>query len=191
MLSHLFPALRMLLALTLLTGVVYPLAVTGLAQALFPHQANGSLITVNGAVVGSELIGQAFDAPRYFWPRPSSVGYNPLPSGGSNLGPTSAALKEAVAERAAALRAAHALPADAPIPMDLLYASGSGLDPHISPAAAQLQMERVAAARDFSGAQREQLAALIAHHTEPPQFRLFGEARVNVLLLNLAVDGIQ
>ncbi|MGQ0601702.1 MAG: potassium-transporting ATPase subunit KdpC [Anaerolineales bacterium] len=191
MLPQLLPAFRMLLALTLLTGIAYPLAMTGLAQVLFPRQANGSLVRVNETVVGSELIGQALDDERYFWPRPSAVGYNPLPSGGSNLGPTSAALKDAVAEREAALRAAHTLATGAPVPADLLHASGSGLDPHISAAAAQLQLERVAAARNFTEAQRGQLSDLVAQFTEPPQFGLFGQSRVNVLLLNVAVDGIK
>jgi potassium-transporting ATPase KdpC subunit len=185
------PALVILALLTLLTGVVYPLAVTAVAQAAFPQQANGSLVSAGGQVVGSALIGQANADPRYFWPRPSAIDYNPLPSGGSNQGPTSAALQKAVADRAAQLRAAHHLLADAPLPPDLLFASGSGLDPHISPEAARLQIDRVAQARQFTAAQRAALAALVERAVEPPQLGLLGQPRVNVLLLNLALDGLQ
>ncbi len=155
------PAIRVLLVLTVLTGIIYPLTMTLIAGVIFPAQANGSLITRNGQIIGSALIGQKFDEARYFWPRPSAIDYNPLPSGGSNQGPTSAALQSAVKDRAAAVRQANNLAADAVIPTDLLFASGSGLDPHISPDAARLQIDRVAAARGFTAAQREQLAALI------------------------------
>jgi K+-transporting ATPase ATPase C chain len=187
-LQQLRPALVILALLTLLTGVAYPLAVTAAAQAAFPAQANGSLVSAGGQVVGSALIGQANTAPRYFWPRPSAIGYNPLPSGGSNLGPTSAALQAAVAARAADLRAANHLSADVPLPPDLLFASGSGLDPHISPEAARLQIDRVAQARQFTPAQRAALAALVDRFVEPPQWGVLGQPRVNVLQLNLAVD---
>lgn len=189
MLQQLRPAIVILALLTLITGVLYPLAVTAIGQAAFPEQANGSLIRVNGVVVGSALIGQDMATdPRYFWPRPSAVGYNPLPSGGSNLGPTSATLQKAVQERAAALRAAHNLPADAPIPPDLLFASGSGLDPHISPEAARLQIDRVAAARALP---HDQVAALVERFVELPQIGILGQARVNVLLLNVALDQLK
>jgi potassium-transporting ATPase KdpC subunit len=166
-------------------------AITLAANVLFPAQANGSLIERDGQVVGSALIGQSFTSERYFWPRPSAIDYNPLPSGGSNLGPTSAALQAKVIERAAAIRQANRLAEDAAIPTDLLFASGSGLDPHISPDAARLQIDRVAAARSFTSAQRDQLTALIERSIEPPQLGVLGEPRVNVLRLNLAVDRMQ
>ena len=190
-LQQLRPALVILALLTLLTGAAYPLAVTAVAQAAFPWQANGSLVRVGGLVVGSALIGQANADPRYFWPRPSAIEYNPLPSGGSNESPTSADLQQAVADRAAQLRAAHHLPAGVPLPADLLFASGSGLDPHISPEAARLQIGRVAQARQFTSAQRDALAALVERSIEPPQLGLLGQPRVNVLLLNLALDGLK
>jgi K+-transporting ATPase ATPase C chain len=183
------PALTMLLILAVLTGLVYPLAVTGLAQLFFPEQANGSLIVHNGKVIGSKLIGQYFDKPQYFWSRPSATSpfpYNAAASGGSNLGPTNPALIEAVKARVAALRAAD--PGnDSPIPVDLVTASGSGLDPHISPAAAQYQLKRVARAR---GLDENAMQKLVTQHTEGRQFGLLGERRVNVLQLNLALDAL-
>lgn len=189
------PALRMLLVLTVITGVVYPLTITSAALLLFPAQANGSLVQRDGAVVGSTLIGQRNDNPRYFWPRPSAVAYmdgstssSLGSSGGSNLGPTSATLADQVAERAAVFRFANGLTATAPIPPDMLTASGSGLDPHISPAAAQAQAARVSAAR---GIPLFTVADLVEQHTARPQFGLFGEPRVNVLELNLALDRIE
>lgn len=190
MMKHqLRPALMMLLVLTVLTGVMYPLAVTGLAHLLFPTQANGSLMTRDGKVIGSELIGQYFDEPQYFWGRPSSTApypYNAAASSGSNLGPTNPVLIEAVKTRVAALRAAD--PGnEAPVPVDLVTASGSGLDPHISPAAALYQVHRVARVR---GVQESQVKDLVALHTEERQFGLLGEPRVNVLKLNLALDAL-
>ena len=186
--SQIRPALLILLIFILFTGIIYPLAITGMAQMIFPFQANGSLVMVDNEVVGSVLIGQAFNAPQYFWPRPSAVGYNPLPSSGSNLGPTSRVLSEQIQQREQELRSLYNLPADANLPADLLYASGSGLDPHISPAAARLQIGRVAQAR---GLTEEQLAALVVQFIEPAQFGVLGEPRVNVLLLNLALDALQ
>lgn len=182
------PALKVLLLLTLVTGVIYPLAVTGVAQLVFPGQANGSLVKVDGQVVGSALISQALNAPRYFWPRPSAIEYNPMPSSGSNLGPTSQVLQEQVQKRDQEIRLIYNLPADAELPPDLLFASGSGLDPHISPAAARLQIGRVAEAR---GLPKEQVEVLVEKYTEQAQFGLLGEPRVNVLLLNLALDGLK
>lgn len=181
-------ALSLLLALTVLTGLVYPLVVTGLAQALFPHAANGSLIVREGQPLGSALIGQPFSDPKYFWSRPSATtpfADNPLASGGSNLGPRNPALLAAVRQRIAALRAAD--PGNtAPVPVDLVTASASGLDPQISPAAAQYQIGRVARVRHLPPAQ---VAALVARATEGRQFGLLGEPRVNVLKLNLLLDG--
>ncbi|OZB58937.1 MAG: potassium-transporting ATPase subunit C [Lysobacterales bacterium 14-68-21] len=181
------PSLLMLLVMTVITGVLYPLAVTGLAQAMFPRQADGSLIVRDGHVIGSRLIGQPFDDPRYFWGRPSATSpqpYNGASSSGSNLGPTNPALADAVRQRIAALRAAD--PGDTqPVPVDLVTASASGLDPEISPAAAQYQLARVARARHLDA---EQVRRLVAAHTQGRWLGLFGEPRVNVLALNLALD---
>ena len=187
--EQLRPALTMLAILTVLTGLVYPLAITGLAQLLFPQQANGSLIVRDGKVIGSELIGQYFDQPKYFWSRPSATSpfpYNAAASSGSNLGPTNPALIEAVKTRVEALRVAD--PGNAAlVPVDLVTASASGLDPHISQAAALFQATRVARAR---GLQESQVKELIARHTEGRQFSILGEPRVNVLKLNLALDDL-
>jgi K+-transporting ATPase ATPase C chain len=173
-------SLRIYLVLTLLTGIIYPLAMTGVAQLLFPKQANGSRIIENGKVVGSDLIAQKFESPRYFWPRPSSADYATVPSGASNKGPTSADLKKSIDERGAKFGK------DAPV--DLLTASGSGLDPHISPEAARLQLARVAAARNMS---IQKIADVVDQTIEVPQFGLLGEPRVNVLKLNLALDRLR
>jgi len=187
MLKELKPALLMLALLTVLTGALYPALVTGLAQAVFPHQANGSLIEQDGKVVGSELIGQPFSDPKYFWGRPSATG--PIPdnagaSTGSNLGPLNPALEETVKSRIDALKASDPTQT-APIPVDLVTASGSGLDPHISPAAARWQAPRIARLRGLNEAGVMQL---IEAHTQGRQFGLLGEPRVNVLTLNLALD---
>ena len=187
MISQIRPAFFMLLILTILTGVVYPLLVTGIAQVAFPHQANGSLIVIDGKTYGSELIGQQFDEPKYFWGRLSAAGYNASASSGSNYGPLNTALTDMVQARIDALKAADP-DNSAPIPVDLVTASGSGLDPHISVAAALYQVHRVAAARELSEAE---VTSLIEKYTEGRQFGIFGEPRVNVLLLNLALDGIQ
>jgi K+-transporting ATPase ATPase C chain len=181
--------LSLLILLTVLTGLVYPLAVTGLAQAMFPRQANGSLLERDGRPIGSSLIGQDFTDPKYFWGRPSATApqaYNGTASGGSNLGPTNPALIAAVKQRVAALRAAD--PGNhAPIPVDLVTASGSGLDPEISPAAARYQLARVARTR---GLPVSEVQALVAHCTHGRQFGVLGEPRVNVLQLNLALDAL-
>lgn len=183
------PALSLFILLTLITGLAYPLAVTGLAQLLFPAQANGSLVTVGGVVVGSALIGQPFSQPGHFWSRPSATApdaYNAAASSGSNLGPGNPALAEAVAARIAALRAAD--PGNtAPVPVDLVTASASGLDPHISAAAADYQVSRVARARGLPAAQ---VRALVAQYTQGRLLGFLGEPRVNVLKLNLALDAL-
>jgi K+-transporting ATPase ATPase C chain len=179
-------SLRLTAVFTVLTGLLYPLAITGVAQLAFHRQANGSQVVRDGRTVGSELLAQAFTNAAYFWPRPSACEFGTVPAGASNLGPTSRALQSNVLARAAAFRAAHSLAPDASVPADLLFTSGSGLDPHISPAAAARQAARVAAARHLPLAH---VQALLVQHTEPPQFGLLGEPRVNVLLLNLALDG--
>jgi potassium-transporting ATPase KdpC subunit len=187
MLTHVRAAVVSLALFTVVTGLAYPAIVTMIAQLAFPHQANGSLIVKDGKAVGSALIGQSFDDPKYFWGRPSATspfGYNAGASGASNLSPTNADLIKAVQGRVEALRAAD--PGNtAPVPVDLVTASGSGLDPHISPAAALYQTGRVARVRKLDEAV---VRDLVARHTEGRLFGLLGEPRVNVLALNLALD---
>jgi potassium-transporting ATPase KdpC subunit len=181
------PALALFVVLSLVTGLVYPLAVTAIAQLAFPASANGSLILREGQAVGSRLIGQSFSDPKHFWGRPSAtspMAYNAAGSSGSNLGPNNPALTDAVRARIAALRAADPGNA-APVPVDLVTASASGLDPHISRAAADFQLRRVARVCGLSEAQ---VRALLDEHTQGPWFGFIGEARVNVLALNLALD---
>lgn len=184
------PVLVLFAALTVVTGIVYPVVVTALGQAVFPHQANGSLIEKDGKAVGSELIGQQFDAPGYFWGRLSATSpnpYNAQSSGGSNLGPTNPALADEVKGRLSALHDAD--PANTlPVPVDLVTSSGSGLDPEISPAAAAYQTARVAKARGLTAAQVD---ALIVQNTSGRQLGVLGEPRVNVLKLNLAPDQLK
>ena len=173
-------SIRILIVFTLLTGVIYPLLVTGVGKALFPKQAHGSLVMHDGKITGSELLAQKFDDPRYFSPRPSGADFATVASGASNKGPTSADLVKAIAERRTKFGN------DAP--GDLLTASGSGLDPHISPEAAKFQVPRVAAERKLSP---ENISALVEKHLEPPQFGFLGEARVNVFALNRALDALR
>jgi K+-transporting ATPase ATPase C chain len=187
MLSHLRPAIGSIAVLTVLTGVAYPFIVTGISQAVFPQQANGSLITKSGNVVGSSLIGQQFTDPKHFWGRPSATSpyaYNAASSSGSNQGPTNPALVDAVTARVKALKDAD--PGnDRPVPVDLVTASASGLDPHISVAAADYQASRVAKARGMHPAKVKEF---VAKHTEGRQLGFLGEPRVNVLELNLNLD---
>lgn len=183
-------SLLLLAVITCLTGLIYPLAVTGLAQIIFPHQANGSLIRIDNHRIVSELIGQPFSDPRYFWGRPSataSFAYNAASSAGSNLGPANPALKEAIGNRVAALQKTD--PQNRRLmPVDLVTASGSGLDPHISPAAAMYQAPRVARAR---GLDEKKIADLVRKNIRDRQFGLFGEPTVNVLRLNMELDALQ
>ncbi len=183
--KHALPAFRMLIFMTLLTGVAYPLLVTEISSIFFHDQAAGSLINKNGNIIGSELIGQKFESDRYFWPRPSAVDYNPLPSGGSNLGQVSLDLKKIVDERSLKLKNKN--PASGNPPQDLLFASGSGLDPHISVEGAEFQIARLAQIR---GLEPIALRQLVGRMTEPRQFGILGEPRVNVLKLNLALDSL-
>jgi K+-transporting ATPase ATPase C chain len=184
--KELIAALRMFLWMTILTGIAYPLIVTGIAQLTMKHKADGSMVDVDGKIVGSALIGQKFTSDRYFWGRPSSVDYNPLPSGGSNLGPTSEALKKAVEERRAAVVKAQEGVDPAAVPSELLYASGSGLDPHISPATAKYQIPRIMKARNLKD--EKDIIRLIDELTEKS---IVGHTSVNVLLLNVALDQLK
>lgn len=184
---YLWPAFAILVAMTLITGVAYPAVVTAIAQVAFPSQANGSMITANGAAVGSSLIGQAFSDPKYFWGRPSAAGpdgYDANGSAGSNLGPNDHRLIERISAEVDRLRAANG---GGPVPVDLVTTSASGLDPDISPAAAEYQVARVATARGIS---QDAVRALVGRHTEQPLLGFLGQARVNVLLLNLDLDGL-
>jgi K+-transporting ATPase ATPase C chain len=187
MLNHLRPALTLVIAMTALTGLAYPLAINGIAQAVMPDKANGSLIERDGKVIGSPLIGQNFTSDRYFWPRPSATGpdaYNAAASSGSNLGTTSVKLKDRVTADVARLTASGIAQ---PVPADAVTTSGSGLDPHVSPAFAEAQVARVAQARRLPVTA---VASLVAQHIENPDFGVIGEARVNVLGLNLALDAL-
>ena len=184
--SQLWPAVAILLAFTVITGIAYPVAVTVVAQVVFPGQANGSMIVVDGKTVGSSLIGQAFDDPKYFSGRPSvaGAGYDPTSSGGSNLSSTSKTLIDAITARVDAERKANG---NAPVPIDLVTASASGLDPDISPAAAEYQVPRVAKARNMT---EDQVRTVVARHTSQPFLGFLGAASVHVLELNLDLDGL-
>ena len=185
MLKLILQSIRQTIVWTVITGIAYPLLITAIAQAVFKDQANGSLVMRDGKLVGSTLLAQQFTGPTYFWPRHSAGTYATVPSGASNLGPTSAALQTNVVNNLKALRDSSKLPADAPVPSDLVFTSASGLDPHISPEGARFQAARVAAAR---GVPVEKVSELLEKFVEPPQWGVFGQARVNVLVLNLALD---
>jgi len=184
-------SLKIFLFFTILTGIVYPLFITGVAQLIFPVKANGSLIVKNNIIIGSKLIGQQFDSIIYFSSRPSAISYNPLPSGGSNYGLTNSKLKELVSERKKQFIAFNQLDSLTVIPSEMLFASASGLDPHISHEAVMLQFDRIVNARNFNTVQIQKLKQCIEQQTEKPQFFCLGETSVNVFLLNLEIDKIQ
>jgi K+-transporting ATPase ATPase C chain len=184
-------AVKLLFIMTILTGIVYPLTMTGISQLFFPYKANGSLIYHKNTLVGSELIGQKFDSIIYFWPRPSATDYNTLPALGSNLGPSSLKLKNLVDKRREIwIQASNQLDISM-VPVEMIFASGSGIDPHISPDAALLQADRVAAARSFTKEQRAKVSEIIERLTEKPQYLFLGEPRINVFELNLSIDSIR
>jgi len=189
--TQLLISVRIFILLTVLLGVGYPLLVTGVAQLAFSDKANGSLIEDGNRLVGSELIGQKFDSELYFSSRPSATGYNSTPSGGSNLGPTSEKLKQMVLDRKENFIRLNQPGKTLAVPAEMLFASASGLDPHISAEAASLQVDRICSFRQFSEEQKQQLLQLVSDLTESPQFGLFGEIRVNVLNLNLRLDKIK
>jgi K+-transporting ATPase ATPase C chain len=184
-------ALKAFCLLTLLTGVLYPLLVTGAAELWFPAKAHGSLLPGAEGVIGSSLVGQGFGGERYFWPRPSAANYDLLPSAASNFGPTSAALRDSMAHRRERFITGNGLSADTEVPAEMLAASGSGADPHISPGSARMQAARIARSRGWNESQAAELLSLIDRAVEPPHFGLFGEPAINVLLLNLALDTLQ
>lgn len=188
----LLQSIRLLVVLTVITGAAYPALVTLLSKSLFPRQSEGSLVVRNGQIVGSALLSQRMTSDAYFWPRPSAgddgTNYVAVPSSASNKGPTSADWIASVQQRSAAIRTAHGMNTNSAVPADLVLASGSGLDPHVSPAAARLQLDRVARARGLSPEQRSSLTRLVESTVEPPSLGILGEPRVNVLLLNLALD---
>ena len=186
--TQLIISIKIFAVLTVLCGIIYPLLITGFAQSFFPEKANGSLIRENNKLIGSKLIGQKFDSASYFQSRPSAVDYNPLPSGGSNLGPTSEKLMEQVVERSKQWGKSNPKVSTEKIPADMVFASASGLDPHISLTAALLQIDRIVEARNLTDAQKQHIVELVNKLTEKPQFSLLGESRINVLKLNIALD---
>jgi K+-transporting ATPase ATPase C chain len=183
-------ALKFLVAMTILTGLVYPLVITGIAQVVFPYGSNGSLLAEKNKIIGSELIGQKFDSDIYFWSRPSAIDYNPVPSGASNYGPTSDTLKKQIAYRRAFFGRMNSVNDLSSIPIEMVCASASGLDPDITPESALLQVHRISESRHFTDARKEKLVEKIKQLTKPPQFLFLGEKRINVLILNLELDKI-
>jgi potassium-transporting ATPase KdpC subunit len=188
--TQIFIALKFLLIMTLLTGLIYPLLMTGVAQLSYPYKANGSLIIKDGKIIGSELIGQKFDSSTYFWSRPSATGYDAIPSGGSNLGPTSKTLKALVSSRRILFAKMNSIDNMTEVPEEMIFASGSGLDPQISPRSAMMQVERIVKARHLDNNMKNILLKKINDLTEDPQLSFLGEPRINVLLLNLELDKI-
>jgi len=186
--TQLLISIKIFAFFTILCGIVYPLFITGIAQIVFPAKANGSLIIQDNKLIGSELIGQKFDSEIYFWSRPSATDYSSMPSGGSNYGPTSLKLKQLVADRTAQWMKSNPTSDPEKIPSEMLLASASGLDPQISPKAALLQVDRIVKVRNLNESQKQQLLKLISEFSEVPQFSFLGEARINVLALNLKLD---
>jgi potassium-transporting ATPase KdpC subunit len=189
--KEIFTALKFLLVMIIITGVLYPVLMTGLAQLIFPSKSNGSMIKINGKLIGSELIGQKFDDNRYFWSRPSATSYNTVPSGGSNYGPTSDTLKKLMIARRSRFAQINSVSDTLIVPKEMMFASGSGLDPHISPEAALLQVDRIVRIRQLTNNQKEDLLKTIKDISEAPQYLCLGEPRINVLKLNLELDNIQ
>jgi K+-transporting ATPase ATPase C chain len=181
-------SVRVVAILTVLTGLLYPLAITILAETLFPRKSSGSLIVRDGRTVGSALVAQQFTSSSYFWPRPSAIAFQPLPSGASNLGPTNGVLRDSVEQRRQSFIAAHPEALPGSVPEEMLTTSGSGIDPHISCEAALAQVGRVARARHLSEAGRQELLSVVQRAAEPPQWGVLGMERINVLLLNMALD---
>ncbi|MCX6175083.1 MAG: potassium-transporting ATPase subunit KdpC [Ignavibacteriales bacterium] len=186
--KQLLITIKYFVAITIVTGLIYPLFITLISIIIFPGKASGSLIKKDGKIIGSELIGQKFESDKYFWSRPSAVDYNPMPSSGSNLGPTSAALKKSYDDRMKNFVEKNMIKDASIIPNEMFFASASGVDPHISPLSAMLQVERVAKARNFDQSKKEKLIQLINSLTEKPQFGFLGNSVVNILLLNLELD---
>jgi potassium-transporting ATPase KdpC subunit len=183
-------AIKFLVVMTILTGILYPLIMTGIAQVGFPSKSNGSLVLKEGKIIGSELIGQKFDSTIYFWSRPSAIGYNPIPSSGTNYGPTSDTLRKQVTARRLLFSQANSVQDVMTIPKEMIFASGSGLDPHISPEAVLMQVNRIVTARHFDQSRKEQLLKIIKDMTERRQYLFLGEERINVLMLNIELDKI-
>jgi len=191
--KYFFPAIKLFIILTIITGVLYPLSITLFANIFYPDKSKGSMITNKGKLIGSELIGQKFSSDKYFWARPSAVDYNPMPSGGSNYGPTSKALLDSVNARKDLIVKHNFVttPSLQNIPKDLLFASASGVDPDISPEAAYFQIDRIAKARNYNESQKKGLNKLVDDNILNPQFGLFGIPRVNVILLNIKLDELK
>jgi K+-transporting ATPase ATPase C chain len=188
--KNLIIAFKIYILLTIITGLLYPLAITGFAQTFFSNKANGSLIIRDKKILGSELIGQQFNMPEFFWGRPSAIENNPMPSGGSNLNPVGLTLKDKIQTRVDTIRKYHGNISIGKIPKELLFASASGVDPHISPETAYFQLERIAKYRHLSSEQKNKLNKLIQTSIEAPDLNVFGEFRINVLKLNMQLDGI-
>jgi K+-transporting ATPase ATPase C chain len=186
--KNLIISLKLLLYLTIITGIIYPVAMTLISNAVYPNKSTGSMIESDGKIIGSELIGQSFDSTIYFQPRPSPISYNPMPSSGTNQGPTNAVLKDSVEQRRKRYIEINGLNEGTPVPEDAIFASASGVDPHISVENAVLQSKRIAKSRNFNEEKSAKLRELINRLIEKPQFGILGEQRINVLLLNIELD---
>lgn len=189
--KQLLITIKYFLAITIVTGLIYPFFITLISIIVFPGKASGSLIKKDGKIIGSELIGQKFESDKYFWSRPSAIDYNPAPSSGSNLGPTSATLKKSYDDRMKNFVEKNMIKDASTIPNEMFFSSASGVDPHVSPLSAILQVERVAQARNFDQSKKEKLIRLIDSLTEKPQFGFLGNSVVNILLLNLELDNMK